>query len=364
MRTTSLIRNGLLAAAALAFTAPNAQALSYTVFTSPNRFTGNNILNAVSADGATDAWAVGELCCSARHFGRGTLTAHWNGASWSIVASPDTIFNDDVLNGVAAISPSDVWGVGFVKQSGFRSGIPLAIHSNGSAWSTASLPSGLTGSLRTTSADGSGDVWAVGDDAHGHPLVLRFNGTSWSQVAVPLVGTSNTIQGVKAFSPADVWLVGSKTVSGSSQGRTLVLHFDGVSWKSVPSPSPDPNLNLLHAVDGRSSSDLWAVGSKGLDEGSTGVTPGTRTLAMHWNGASWSVVPSDNTGDQDTLEGVSVLPGGAAAAVGSFNDTSGPIPIARTLAETFNGTALRRTPSPNVGTSDNLLRGAATLPGS
>src|SRR3954447_12196690 len=85
---------------------------------------------------------------------------------------------------------------------------------------------------------------------------------------------------------------------------------------------------------------------------------------MHWNGATWSVVPSDNVGDQDTLDGVSALAGGAAAAVGSFNDTSGPIPIARTLAETFNGTSLMRTPSPNVNASDNLLRGVATLPGS
>ncbi len=358
------IFRAVLAGATIALGTPAVAVAAYTQVSSPNAFAGNNVLNGVSASSATDAWAVGSLCCSARHSGLGTLTEHCNGTAWSIVASPDTTLNDDVLNAVSSISGTEAWAVGFVKQTSFRTGAPLLVHWTGSSWTTVAPPSGLTGSLRAVSGDSRSDVWTVGDDGHGKPIVLRFNGASWSQVPIPLAGTAETIGGVKAFSPSDVWLVGEHLVSSAStQARTLILHWNGSAWSVVPSPSPDPNQNILRAVGGVSTHDLWAVGQKGLPESTTGVPPGTRTLALHWNGSSWATVTTPNVGDEDTLSAVAATASGAVSMVGSDNNTSGSIPVARTLVERWNGSAVTVQSSPNVGGSDNLLQGVGALPG-
>jgi hypothetical protein len=141
------------------------------------------------------------------------------------------------------------------------------------------------------------------------------------------------------------------------------MHWNGSAWSVVPSPSPDPSVNILHAIDGVSSTDLWAVGQQALDETTTGVGPGTRTLAEHWNGKAWSVLSTPNTHDQNTLNGVAAIASGSALAAGTYEDRTGPIPIDRTLANRWNGLSWALETSPNVGSTDNLLQGASRIPG-
>jgi hypothetical protein len=328
---------------------------AFSIVPSPNAFAGANTLTGVSASSATDAWAVGTLCCARRHAGIGTLTEHWDGVAWTIVSSPDTDFNDDILNAVSDISPSNVWAVGLVKQSGFRSGVPLIVHWNGAGWSTVATPSVPTGTLRAVSGDQASDVWAVGD-SQGRAIAFHFNGSTWSAALLPAIG-GDMLQGVKTLSPSNAWAVG-QTGAG-----TLVMHWDGSAWSVVPSPNPDPASNILHAVDAVSGGDVWAVGQKGLSETTTGVAPGTRTLAEHFNGSAWSAVSTLNTGDDDTLNGVAAIASGSVAAVGTDEDRTGPIPIDRTLAARWNGLSWIPQVAPNVGTTDNLLQAAARIPG-
>ncbi len=353
------------AAAALALAAPAAASARYVLVSSPNAFAGNNVLNGVSASSASEAWAVGSLCCAVRHSGLGTLTERWNGSLWSVVPSPDTQLNDDVLSAVADISPTNAWAVGEVHQTSFKTRHPLLVHWNGSAWSTVAAPSSVPiAELLAVSADSSNDVWTVGDDQQGHGVILHFNGTSWASVASPQLAGGETLQGVKAFSPTNVWAVGGRFAGCvNSIGKTLILHFNGTSWSVVASPSPDPNGNDLTAVGGSSSTNLWAVGCKGQSETATGVPPGTRTLTEHWNGTAWSAISSSSVGDEDALSGVAAPTATTVAAVGSDNNTSGSIPIAQTLAETWSGTSWSVSPTPNVGTSDNLLQGVTAIPG-
>lgn len=278
--------------------------------------------------------------------------------------SPDTDFNDDILTAVSAVSPANAWAVGLVKQSGFKSGHPLIVRWNGTGWATVASPAGLTGALRAISADSASDVWAVGDDSHGHAISVRFAGTSWVTVPLPALSGFASLQGVRAFSPTNVWAVGAQVPNSlSTQSKTLVLHWNGSAWSRVPSPSPDPNSNALHAIDGVATNNLWAVGQKAQDETTTGVPPGTRTLIVRWNGTSWSPVSSPNTGDQDTLNGVAAIAPSSVAAVGTDENTSGSIPIDRTLALGWNGTSWAGVATPNVGSTDNLLQGASRIPG-
>src|SRR5579872_4700213 len=82
---------------------------AYHVMASPNG-TGHNDLFATSALSASDVWAVGVQTTGS--YDR-TLAEHWNGSVWSIVPTPNptTTYSDD-LNGVVAISATDVWVVG------------------------------------------------------------------------------------------------------------------------------------------------------------------------------------------------------------------------------------------------------------
>lgn len=83
----------------------------WSIVTSPSP-ASNDTLTGVAARSATDVWAVGTRVdrSGAIPIDR-TLTEHWNGTSWSVVASPNVGANDNLLNGVSA-TPGDVWAVG------------------------------------------------------------------------------------------------------------------------------------------------------------------------------------------------------------------------------------------------------------
>src|SRR5690242_2770074 len=68
-----------------------------------------NFLAATTVLSPCDAWAVG---WAANGGVNQTLTEHWDGASWTVVASPDPGTAANLLNGVHAISSDDVWAVG------------------------------------------------------------------------------------------------------------------------------------------------------------------------------------------------------------------------------------------------------------
>ena len=355
--SSRLLTRAALVAVIGALGVPGTAGAAFSVVPSPNAFAGDNILNGVSASSATDAWAVGSLCCSIRNSGTGALAEHWDGSAWTVVLGPDARFQDETLNAVADVSPTDAWAVGRVKQSGYNGGTPLILHWDGSGWQTIAPPTGVTGELRAVSRDRVGGAWAVGDDGHGHPLAVRCNAAACANVSVPEVGAVGHLRGIKAFAPDDAWAV------GDSGNRTLVIHWDGVGWSVVPSPNPDPNINILHAVAGIAGDDLWAVGRMARSYADTGVPPGTRTLAMHWDGTSWSAVSTPNAGYQDVLSGVAATGPAAVTAVGTFQDVDGG-GVLRTLAEGWDGSSWTTVATPNVGTADNLLRAAAPIPGS
>ena len=86
---------------------------TWLVVASPNVGT-SNILTAIEAIAASDAWTVGT------YYANGTqhsLFEHWNGTDWSVVASPDFGSAFNVLNGLSAVSANDIWAAGIVDDS-------------------------------------------------------------------------------------------------------------------------------------------------------------------------------------------------------------------------------------------------------
>jgi hypothetical protein len=351
-----------LAVGAVGLGAPAAANAAFTAVASPNAFTGNNDLNGVGASSASDAWAVGTLGGAFEDSAIGTLTEHFNGTAWTVVPSPDRVHIDDELNAVADLSPTNAWAVGLVKGAGTKTGSPLIVHWDGLSWQTGTAPAGVSGVLRAISADSASDIWAVGDDGRGHAIAFRFGGTSWSTTTLPAAGVDK-LAGVKAFAPNDVWAVGTQITTAAPQTRTLIMHWNGSAWSIVPSANPNPTTDSLRAVDGTSSHDLWAVGQQAPSETITGARPGARTLTEHFDGSRWIAVASPSTGDDDSLNGVAAVSPTAVSTVGSVDDRTGAIPVSRTLAEQFTGTSWSIVPSVNIGSTDNLLMGAARIPG-
>ena len=265
--------------------------VQWSVAPSPNQGELDNVLYAVDAIGPHDIWAVGEYST-----GTGTshtLIVHWDGVQWSIVASPNGGTQQNALYGVSGTSPNDVWAVG---EYGAGSGVPstLALHWDGSQWIVVPTPSPGTSYsvLQGVVAMPGGEAWAVGRYGPGggvsFTLTLRWNGTAWSQVPSPNPGSSyNLLNGVDASSPTDIWAVGQYS-DADYNDHTLTIHWNGSAWSQVPSPSPGYQEEELYAVSVIASDDAWAVG---YYEDPTGRD---LTLALHWDGGGWEVIPSAN----------------------------------------------------------------------
>src|SRR5947207_1216403 len=101
--------------------------------------------------------------------------------------------------------------------------------------------------------------------------------------------------------------------------RTLIEHWDGRSWSVVPSANfieGTWRINALTAVDGNAADDVWAVGWT-VEESDRRGAAGARALIEHWNGSTWSLVtaPSTNS-NQVLLNDIAVLGSDDVWAVG------------------------------------------------
>lgn len=190
-------------------------------------------------------------------------------------------------------------------------GVPSSASGGPAYLGIARVPDGPLAALAAISPT---DVWAVGKLTKGNSdpqvttLTEHWNGTRWAVVPAPDVASSiqpgqpgDLLAGVSAASNRDVWAVGAsaraqRTDSGNivDIDRTLAEHWDGQRWSVIPSADDESTDDILVAVSARSSSDVWAVGTANhtLDWSLGFVTP----LVEHWDGARWSVVHAPTPG--------------------------------------------------------------------
>jgi hypothetical protein len=263
-------------------------------------------LNAVSADSADDAWAVGAI--NGPHGAIDDLAMHWNGTAWTKVAIPSPGKGSpivDILNGVSALSPSDAWAVGLEDLPGGNL-VALALHWNGTAWTQVAIPHPIRGGeLFAVTALSASDVWAFGDS-----LILHWDGTAWTKVTSPL--GSETVFGASALSPGDIWAAGY-----TGFGTSLVLHWNGTAWTPQPSPNPGgsgrDDFSRLFGVSALSDTNAWAVGNYGHLTANGSVS---KPLILHWNGTSWTQTASPSFSRSADLNSVVTLSPADAWAVG------------------------------------------------
>jgi hypothetical protein len=360
--------------ASLGLTAPGvptvaAQACdgTWNVVQSPNA--GREVddgLSSLAVVSPNDIWAVGNS--GTYGAARSTLAEHWNGSTWSVTPTPDGPNDVNWLLGADAVASNNVWSVGFSAtnppEQSFRR--TLIERWNGGSWSVVPSPnptpplSGgpVSNELFGVAAVSANDVWAVGqsvDFGAGRTLIVHWNGTGWSTVPSPSPGTYGWLRSVSALSASDVWAVGTHHVNGSQ--LTLIVHWNGSAWSVVPSPNDGPFTQELFRVRALSADDVWAVGYHLAVFGFNQVY---QTTILHWNGSAWSVVPSPDVNQlSNYLWSVDGTSPNDAWAVGFF-DTGNEL---QTMTQHWDGLSWTIVPSPNASTDiDELTDVAAVSP--
>jgi hypothetical protein len=327
----------------------------------------DNGLGSLAAVSASDIWAVGSEGIYGAQ--RNTLAVHWDGTRWTLASTPNGSNEVNFLIGAAAVASNNVWAVGYTATNPPEQSIAKTLieHWTGSAWSVVSSPNPtppLSGGpysnqLYGVDAVSANDVWAVGqttDFGAGQTLILHWNGTAWSAVPSPHPGTYSVLRSVSAVSANDVWAVGTYYNNGLQV--TLMAHWNGTSWTQVASPNDGPFLQELFKVRAVSANDVWAVG---YHLAVFGVNQVYQTSIFHWNGSTWSVVPSpDQNQENNYLWSVDGTAANDAWAVG-FYDTGFEL---RSMTQHWDGSAWSIVPSPNQSDVIDELTDVVTLSGS
>ena len=179
---------------------------------------------------------------------------------------------------------------------------------------------------------------------------------AWGVVPSPNGGSGDqsVLSDLAVVSANDIWAVGNQG-NGTSQIDTLIEHWNGSSWSVVPSPNGIYPINYLISVSAVSSTDVWAAGYT-----YNGIVSDAKSqnLTLHWNGSVWSVVPSPNrTVPENRLLGVVAISANDVWAVGDTYDYT----RFKSLTMHWNGSAWSIVSSPNPGSSFTSLHGLAAL---
>jgi hypothetical protein len=202
--------------------------------------------------------------------------------------------NDNSVGAVAGSSPSDIWAVGDflpdTANSNQDATLSFAEHYDGKKWSVVPTPNtGVNFNSFYGLAASQGQAWAVGEYLNSgyqdRALLEHWDGSQWSIANNPQPGSvRDMLFGASALSPSDVWVVGDQE-GRNHTFETLAEHWDGSSWTVVPTPDPGSTGNHLYAVDAVSPDNVWAAGMQ-----LSGDSP-DQGLVEHWDGKHWSVVP-------------------------------------------------------------------------
>ncbi|MGH3158240.1 MAG: hypothetical protein ACRDNF_16920 [Streptosporangiaceae bacterium] len=266
---------------AVAWPGPAGAATTWTIQPVPLPAGGaNGGLDSVSCTGARSCMAVGSDSLR-----RGqALAVHWNGSTWTskYLANAHTI----TLNAVSCAAADSCTAVGYGPGEQ-----ALAEYWNGSRWAVqpTPTPAGSASELEAVSCPAADSCTATGFiEDPGGPLALadHWNGSTWTIQPTPApAGESEVwLNGVSCASADSCTAVGKAANAG--QGASLAEYWNGSTWAIQPVPVPvGAEDSGLAGVSCASADSCFAVG--GYDNSSYNSLP----LTEQWNGSTWTVQP-------------------------------------------------------------------------
>jgi hypothetical protein len=239
------------------------------------------------------------------------------------------------LTGTVALSPSDVWAVGWNGVSGTDVLNSESLHWNGHKWAGVGTVPGLAvNGLQGVSATGPSDIWAVGFLSAGS-LIERYNGHKWATVPCPCQGVASQLNGVDARTTSDAWAVGYYYPSNRKTSAAFALHWNGHTWTQVTTAPVKGSFIVLNSVLDLGPDDVLAVGDYETKSHGTYVE---HELAERWNGQVWQRVSVPTFSTASFLQGISGAAPAAVTAVGAVSSSGSNVP----LIERWNGTRFVR----------------------
>jgi hypothetical protein len=223
------------------------------------------------------------------------LIEHYDGSTWSVVASPNR-FDSSVMYKVSCASTTSCLAVGDYVQDFI--GYAFAEHWNGSTWSLVFPRRAITSEsaeLLGVSCITTTTCISVGNYALEDPTsTLRTLAAGWaapsalveSRPANPSATDPSQLISDDCPSAQECVAVGDEPISDQVD-KTVAEQWNGSTWSIVATPQTrSRSLRQLDGVSCPSATDCFAVGF--------GYTGPDRTLAERWTGGSWAVVPSAN----------------------------------------------------------------------
>jgi len=270
--------------------------------------------SAIGADGYQREWALSELpsssgsgpaeqgdvacATSTSCFRVGTLITgstpaarlkSWNGTSWSVVSAPSPAGSTSTeLAGIACPSSTVCRAVGTYVSEGVSK--PYALNWVSGSWSVVTItpPTGASSThLNAIACFSSTDCRAAGSYvASGvtKNLSMAWNGTAWSVTTTPIPAgaSSSQLSGIACPASATCRAVGSYVESGTT--KTLAMSWNGTSWSIVSTPNPSgAKETKLTDVYCMSTTSCMAVGRNITS------TSKTQAFAERLSFTTWSI---------------------------------------------------------------------------
>ena len=327
---------------------------------SPSIGNSDNNLTAVSAASPTNVWAVGSYYAPSNTNVLAAMAEHFDGSTWTEYPLPNVGPNENSLLGVSELPSGSTWAVGYYVNAEYQQQT-LVQHYDGTNWSVIPSPSpgGRQNILYGVSALSDTDVWAVGADQDSsgvwHSLAENWNGKAWSVVPTVDAGsTGNQFFAVRAVSPTSVYATGQQAGSGFPS-QALTEHWNGSSWSQLPTPSDATETLTPYGITG-SDAALNIVGDR---ENST--SPYTTMVASGTTkGLSLATTPNSGAGEQD-LFGATTASDGSTYAVGWAQDPTSLNHSTLVLHGVGGQWTIDSTPDP--GTGENGFAAVTAVPG-
>ena len=160
-----------------------------------------------------------------------------------------------------------------------------------------------------------GVIPSLGGNSQPNALIDSWNGSTWSiESAVGPPGTdASLLWSVTCVVASDCWAVGAQEPTGNQSPQTLAEHWDGSTWSVVPTPAVN---GYLFSVTCSASANCWAVGDSVDGQGNP-----LNGIIYRWDGSQWSQVGAPSSGQTyDQFESVTCSNDSDCWAVG----TAGP----------------------------------------
>ena len=283
---------------------------------------------------------------------------HWNGTSWSVapLPSPRSSGSFSALNTVACGSPTSC--VAFGTSSIYRSRVskPFVVHWDGSRWTLGKIPaidgevSLVISGVACARADSCQAVGSAGQGTYGaFTATTQWDGKRWSRVAIDGTNSGSGYYLLNVACPE----AKSCIAVGTGNSVDFAQRWNGTTWSAMhPLVDVGPESSWLSSVSCTSSRNCYASGTWDRDG----------TLIEHWDGASWTIVPSPNQafGVHVNLGGISCKAKGCVTVgSGSSNST---YPLQTTIAIHQDRTTWTVHPSqPTPAPASSALMGVACI---